>query len=133
MSEHLMRREVVKALQPLDAFSVENPVYPGTPDVNYVEGWLELKYADKWPERPSTPLKLPHFTPQQRIWLLRRWRAGGNAFLLLHVHRQEWLLFAGDVAQAVVGRVAKDALLFHAIKVWPSLNQDELIRALRRI
>jgi len=91
----------------LDPVRVENPIHPGTPDVNLCDGrWIELKCIPCWPVRDSSPVSIRHFTQQQRVWLYRRWRyAPGSTFLLLEVcsHRQ-WLLFDGDVAMRIVGR-----------------------------
>ena len=91
----------------LDPVRVENPIHPGTPDVNLATGhWLELKSIPGWPVRENTPLRIDHFTPQQRVWLYRRWIAApGSTFLLLEVRAlRQWLLFDGDVASNVVGR-----------------------------
>jgi hypothetical protein len=98
MSEKGMRQRVVKALKGLDAISVENPAYPGTPDVNYIGGWLELKWKRCWPKGVDTPLKMPHFTPQQKVWLTRRSRKGGAAFVLLQVGQEYLLLMPDDAA-----------------------------------
>ena len=68
---------------------------PGTPDVNYCidgkEGWIELKHAREWPKRGG-PLKLRHFTPEQRLWIHTRQKAGGKAFVLLKVE-DDYFLF----------------------------------------
>lgn len=99
-----MRQNVIRFLRDKDAISVENPVYPGTPDVNYNDGWIELKWLRRWPDNAErSNVLIPHFTPQQRVWLSRRWRKGGNAFLLLQVGL-EWMLFDGDTAGKVVGK-----------------------------
>jgi hypothetical protein len=89
----------------LDPVRVENPIWPGTPDVNFIHGWIELKCIQAWPPTESF-LRIRHFTAQQRVFLYRRWKyAPGTAYLLLEVRAaRQWLLFDGDVAAKVVGR-----------------------------
>lgn len=103
-----------KKLQPvlraakLDPVRVENPIHPGTPDVNLAGGfWLELKCVEAWPVRGNSLFRIRHFTPDQRVWLYRRWKCSpGSTFLLLEVRAEtQWLLFDGDVAARSVGRV----------------------------
>lgn len=125
MSEKGMRQRVVRALKSLDAISVENPAYPGTPDVNYIGGWLELKWKRHWPKGADTPLRMPHFTPQQRVWLTRRARKGGTALVLLQVG-QEYLLLLPDDAADFLGNSPRWRL--RKLAIWSgeghsSLNQ----------
>lgn len=98
----------------LDPVRVENPIYPGTPDVNLATGsWIELKTIEAWKlDRRVTLIR--HFTPQQRVWLYRRWKsAPGTTHLVLEVRALRlWLLFDGDVAAKIVGRV--DGITHHA-------------------
>jgi len=114
-----MRRFVCLALKPLDANPVENAVVPGYPDVEFIGGTVELKSLPKWPVRPETPVKVDHFTPAQRGWLLRRAARGGMTWLLLRVGKT-WLLFNGAVAADIVGRVPQDQLREAAHVVWES-------------
>ena len=91
----------------LDPVRVENPIHPGTPDVNLCDGrWIELKCIPAWPERATNIVQIRHYTPQQRVWLYRRWKfAPGSTFLLLQVRAvQQWLLFDGNVAAKIVGK-----------------------------
>lgn len=91
----------------LDPVRVENPIHPGTPDVNLCTGsWIELKSIPAWPMRELTRVRIDHYTPQQRVWLYRRWKyAPGTTFLLLEVESAEQvLLFDGDVAAKGVAR-----------------------------
>lgn len=122
-----MSRRVLKALKGLDPIRVENRVGPGTPDINYIGGDLENKWLRRWPKVRGEVVLLDHYTPQQRVWHQRRWAAGGNVFLLLCVAAtKEWLLFNGDVAAEVVGRVSQSRLYLEATAVWPSglINKD---------
>lgn len=113
-----MRQTVIRLLKPLHAVSVENGMtHPGTPDVSYAGGWIENKAMEHWPVKPETPLRVDHFTPQQRIWLIRRRRAGGRAFLLLTVGR-DWLLFDGAVAAECLGKVPQHTLYTLAAATW---------------
>lgn len=116
MSERALRRKVVSMLEPLDGFAVENPAHPGTPDVNFIGGWIELKIAEAWPPQGG-PLRIPHFTQQQRVCLRKRWLKGGRAVVLLRVKR-EWLLFDGETAAKHLGLVGRDDLLSLAKKHW---------------
>lgn len=129
MSESHMRGRVIQWLKPLNAVPVENPAQPGTPDVNYVEGWIELKKLTKWPERSDTIVRIDHFTPQQRNWLLLRKRRGGRVHLLLQV-KNEWLLFDGDVAAMHVGRVDRQELERLCVKRWQNGPRADELRAI---
>lgn len=132
MTERHMRQRVVRALRKLDAVSVENRVGPGTPDVNFVGGWLELKQLKSWPKEEELAVPVKHFRTSQRRWLERRERRGGKVWLLLLVGREEWLLFDGRTAATCLG-FCKKALLYALAKHhWNNgLNQQELLRCLR--
>lgn len=127
MSEQGMRSRVTKALRQLDAIAVENPVRPGTPDVNYVEGWIELKWLRKWPVNEETIVPFPHFTTQQRVFHLRRRMAGGNCWVMIQC-RREWLLLTGEDAALHLGKTSYLQLCTLAHKVWQNgLIQKELV------
>lgn len=105
MSESSMRSLVTKTLKPLHAVAVENPALPGTPDVNYNKGWIELKELRAWPIRPQTIVKIKHFTPEQRLWIRERSRAHGNIYLILKV-RSTWLILPGLWSSYYLGKTA---------------------------
>ena len=118
-------------LRPLDAVPVENRVGIGTPDVNCIAGWLELKWLRRWPKNRDTIVRIDHYTVQQRRWLKRRAARGGGAWLLLQVG-QEWLLFDALVAHDDVGRVPRDELYRLARHRWQrGLVKEELIACLQ--
>lgn len=119
MTEKRLRRKVCQMLSRVhrDPISVENSAYPGTPDVNYADGWIELKALEKWPARKSTPVRIGHFTQQQKVWLRRRWKISRNAWLLLVVGA-EWLLFDGETAFLKVGKSSRSELFDVAFCSW---------------
>ncbi len=130
-SDRDMRKRVVNALRDLDAVSVENGCGVGTPDVNFVGGWIELKSMEGWPADEAMPLQVPHFTPQQRVWLTRRTRAGGRAWLLLKV-AHDWLLFDGEVAARTIGFRTRRDLIERARMAWiGGLDEAELCHFLK--
>ena len=127
MSESGMRRRLIVALRPLDGVPVENRVKTGTPDVNDIPGWMELKRLRSWPNRGGV-VALPHFTLGQRLWLRRRGKRGGQVMLVLQV-RKQWLFFNWDYAYEFVGKTAtKVDLVDNAIKHFPyGLKNKELV------
>ena len=98
---------------------VENVVVNGMPDVNFcaegVECWLEIKSPTE-PKRASTPLfgSNHKISQDQKNWMLRQFRAGGNAWILIATDRR-WMLIPGSVADQV-NSMAVDALL--AVSFW---------------
>jgi hypothetical protein len=115
----------------LDPCSVENPAFPGTPDVQHIDGWLELKFLEKWPKRETTTVRIEHFTPQQRCWLFQRYLAcakrktnHGQAFLLLYVEEtREHMLFDGKTAAR---KVAKDGATRAKLYDWALVRTTDL-------
>ena len=125
-----MKPRVIKALKKLDAVSVENSVGPGTPDINYIEGWIELKWLRRWPARESTIVHLEHYTNQQKIFAVRRRSKGGQCWLLLLVNGQ-WLLFDGAVAAMKINKATAKELFECAHAVWPQgLLDEELLKCI---
>ncbi len=124
---------VRKALRNLDPVRVENRVEKGTPDVNLSLGdWVELKWQRKLPKRGGV-IKLDHdMTPEQRVWAIRRSRAGGKVWLLLKISN-EWMLFKGEVAAEYLGYSTLEKLQEVAVKTWKNkLNDLELIEILTK-
>jgi len=129
-----MRQNVIRALKGLDAVAVETKLEDGIPDVNYIGGWIELKWLRNWPKRPETPVKLGHdLMPHQRAWLRRRHRRGGRAWVLLQVGR-EWLLFDAPVAVEIIGKVNRQEMVDKSHSYWQNgLNPDELKHDITKI
>lgn len=135
-SERAMWNRLRPVLQQagLDPHRMEVPASQGVPDVNTKCGWIELKFARDWPVGEDTPLRLDHFTPQQRVWLLKRWQAGGMAWLLLHVREgDEWLLFTGRDAAEYVGKLSRSYLTRVARVAVKSPSHPQLLEALSMV
>ncbi len=125
-----MRSRVTKALRSLNAIAVENPALPGTPDVNFVEGWVELKWLRSWPKNEDTVVPFKHFTPQQRVFHLRRRQANGVCWVLIQC-RRDWLLLAGEVAALTVGQCTREELFKYSHRTWTNgLVQKELVECI---
>ena len=130
MSESHMRGRVLQLLRHLDAMAVENPARPGTADVNYIEGWIELKQLRRWPRSPSDIVPCGHFRPGQRVWIRRRARKGGRVHVLLQVHA-DWLLLPGGWAADNLGHTTRLQLEDAAVGVWQGrLNGKEFVKCL---
>ena len=133
--EAAFRSAVVRALRELHAVPVENPVHPGTPDINCRLGWLELK-VDEARADGTVPLK--HLTPQQKVFMVQRSRAGGLSALLLKVGEEIFLLDA-PVACGCPGQ-SLNWFRAMAFRHWPSCRvapsdqelQDALWQLARR-
>ena len=88
--ETTMRQYLVKGLRKAgcDAMAVENgDTCMGTPDINACyhgnELWIECKCLPAFPKRPTTTIKIGHYSIEQYLWLRERVRAGGNCLLIL--------------------------------------------------
>lgn len=124
--EQKWRKTLVKDLRKIHAIPVENPVRPGTPDVNFCEGWLELKVLDAWPALDDTVVKFEKLTPQQKVFAKMRWRAGGNMWIFVKV-KTDFLLFRGCDAD-LLGTLTKQGLIGVTVRYWQKrVNVSELI------
>lgn len=89
---------------------IETSTGLGIPDINGCwegkEFWVEIKYLPTFPVRANTPVKIKHYTPEQRLWLRKRGQAGGQAWLFVRVGA-EWFLFDHEAAQLVTGWTAE--------------------------
>jgi len=133
MSEKALAQRIMPLLKPIDGIRIENMCAKGTPDVNFVGGWMELKQQDKWPVRATTKVKLDHdLSLEQRIWLQRRARKGEMTWVLLQVAR-DYLLFEGPEAAELLGECTQEELKAAAYRVWTSKEmKEELLSCLQQ-
>jgi hypothetical protein len=112
----------------LDPVRVENSAHIGTPDVNYVEGWIELKHTEKRPALDQI-LRVPHFTQQQRVWLIRRAANEGKCFVLMQVGKSHFLM-DGLNAGTYLGNVTMQDIRRLSLFWEGKINKEQLIQAL---
>jgi hypothetical protein len=130
MSEQDQRQRLINALRTLDAISVENPAYPGTPDINYIGGWIECKWLRSWPKRRHTPVPICDYTNKQKVWARRRVKRGGVVWFILQVQK-EWILIEGRKAAMEIGdKTTAYDLRQMSTRIWHGLNDDELLGVL---
>lgn len=129
MSEKLLSKNVVKWLKGMDPIPVDNPRRAGTPDINFIEGWLELKYLPKWPKRAATKVKIKSWTKKQMIWHNRRTSLGGRSFILLQVGN-EYILFDGSTG-ILFNEMTQTTMKTFAIRVWDGYPGEKLCKYLQ--
>jgi hypothetical protein len=111
MSEQKMRQVINLYMKrfDLDPISVENSAYPGTPDINFCEGWIECKWVKNYPKKEDTPIIIDHYTPQQKAWIHRRARKGGNVWVMICIGG-DWHLLDGLTAFRYLGKITAQEL-----------------------
>lgn len=104
-----------------EAERVENPASPGTLDVYYtmnsgIMGWVELKHVHTWPKRDSTIIRVKHFSPQQKSFLRRHGRVGGNVKVLIQIEK-DYFLFPWKSALRI-GEMVKEEFFENCQAHW---------------
>ena len=94
----MTRLEVISEIGVPDAFySMED--LPGG-------GFIEFKRLREWPKRPTTPVKIKHFSQEQRAWMMLNGPWIERVFLHLQIGRDH-MLFPWCVTDEV-GYLVKD-------------------------
>lgn len=109
MSETHLQHRIIRHLWFYHAIPVENIKKPGTPDIAYVNGWIECKFLDAWPVKKDTIVRFRRFSGKQRIWLMRHIVMKGKAYVWLQVGT-EFLIFDGHYAGTHLGKVTASEL-----------------------
>jgi hypothetical protein len=119
MMESTARKRLLKLLKQsgVPAIPVENISWPGTPDIAYPGGWIEVKCVENCdlPKRIDSPLRIDHFTPHQRRFAQRWSSSGGKCFMVLVLGKM-WLLLDGNyywtyMGQHTIEQIRENAVL----------------------
>lgn len=129
MSESGMRQNLVKALKSLDAVPIENHMRAGTPDVNFIGGWIECKWMKFWPKGADVrSVRFSHpLTKEQGLWARRRTLAGGVSLVVAQVSR-EWFFFDGLDIRLYFNKMTRPEMRERAIfRMTNGMNKKELL------
>ena len=127
---HSLAKNMAKGKYWREATRHEDKMQAGIADVSFVgnngkHGWIELKQINEWPVRPTTLVRMPHFTDAQRIWLKRKGEAGGNTWILVKIDR-DVLLFHWEYAP-LLGFLDGQNIMGYAAGIWKNrVDYEEL-------
>lgn len=99
MAEKNLNDRILEALAGRDPMRVENAVGPGTPDIEYIGGWIESKQLPDYPKKAKTVVRVDHYVRGQRGWHMRRRAAGGRVHVVIEVARDVYVFDAYAAAQ----------------------------------
>lgn len=121
-----------------DAQSHEDRYSEGIPDLSYgidgVNGWIELKQIEKWPQATDALAKPKKFTAAQINWLSRRGKKGGYCFIAVKVGDRDYFIFTHHQAKTIAGGATKEWYFNNAIKKWHgSIKPDQLKEVLTNV
>lgn len=114
MAESDLNAWIQRALRHRDPVRIENAVGPGTPDIEYIGGWIESKMLPDWPKRKDTIVRVRHYVPEQRAWHVKRRTAGGRVHVVIQV-ASDVLVFDGKVAAQGLGFWTREEMNRYAV------------------
>ncbi len=91
------RKKSIKFLKDMgwDAMPMENKAQDGVPDLNAAKGcvelWVEFKIVEEWPKKEKTPIKIQHFTPQQKAWLKLRIPHNPYCYIIIQIEDEHFV------------------------------------------
>lgn len=135
MKESTARKRLLKLFKDagVPAIPVENISHPGTPDIAYPEGWIEVKTVEnsQLPKRVDTPLRLSHFTPYQRRFAQQWATSGGRCYMVLVLGKM-WLLLEAEYYWTFFGRHTIDQIRENAVlESHHIFDADKLLEVIR--
>lgn len=126
-----LNKVILRCLKGYDPIRVENAALPGTPDINCTLGWIESKWMEHPPNDPDALFKIPHFTPQQRAWLMRRYCTDTKCWLILQVAKN-YFVFQGNMAADYLGKCSYSQLYDYSMLTFVgSIDADRLTQFMR--
>ena len=114
----------------LDGIRIEGTNRAGTPDVNYIGGWIECKYLSRWPaSADKRPVKFKHpWTKIQQIWARRRAKSGGTVILCAKVQREWFFWIYSDELRTLFGSMTRPQMVQTASLHLPNgLDKQKLL------
>ena len=120
MSEQRMWQIIREGMRSLwDAHRHEDKLSLGVPDVSYglrgINGWIELKWHPAVNDEDK-PIRFPHFSMDQKMWLLMRGKKGGNCYVMIQVGKRFFLFDYESLGE--IGFLSFTGLLDRSILSW---------------
>jgi hypothetical protein len=105
---------------------IENGTANGIPDVMFSAkwrrkkrgGWIELKRVREYPKRSNTPIRIDHFTKEQKLFMRLHGRITGSVYLLLLIE-SDWYIFDHVHIDKIGETATRFDLMAMSVHWWP--------------